>query len=55
MPSAMIEQDVALGHLEYVLPEETAKPMKLYAIYPKRTYIPAKIKTFLRFLEAAYT
>jgi DNA-binding transcriptional LysR family regulator len=54
MPSAMIERDVADGHLEYVLPEETAKPMKLYAIYPKRTYIPAKVKTFLRFLEAAY-
>jgi DNA-binding transcriptional LysR family regulator len=55
MPSsAMIERDVAEGNLEYVLPEETATPMKLCAIYPRRSYVPAKIMTFLKFLEAAY-
>jgi DNA-binding transcriptional LysR family regulator len=54
MPSATIERDVEEGRLEYVLPEETAKTMKLYALYPKRSYIPAKVKTFLNFLAAAY-
>lgn len=54
MPSALVERDVAEGRLEFVLPEETATPMKLCAIYPRRTYVPAKIKTFLKFLEAAY-
>jgi DNA-binding transcriptional LysR family regulator len=54
MPSALIERDVAEGHLEYVLPEETATPIMLCAVYPRRSYVPAKIKSFLKFLEAAY-
>lgn len=54
MPAALIERDVAEGRLEFVLPEETATPIKLCAIYPRRPYVPAKLKTFLRFLEAAY-
>ncbi len=54
MPSTMIEKDVMEGRLEYVLPEETASPIKLYAIYPRRPYISAKVKTFLKFLKAAY-
>jgi DNA-binding transcriptional LysR family regulator len=54
MPSALIERDVAEGHLEFVLPEETATPMKLYAIYPQRSYVSAKVKTFLKFLETVY-
>lgn len=54
MPSATVERDVAEGRLEYVLPEETASPIRLYAIYPRRPYMSAKVKTFLRFLEAAY-
>jgi len=54
MPAAMIERDVAEGRLEYVLPEETASPIKLYAIHPRRPYVSAKAKTFLKFLEAAY-
>ncbi len=54
MPSAMIERDVAEGRLEYVLPEETASPMKLFAIFPRRPYVSAKVTTFLRYLEAAF-
>lgn len=54
MPSAMIERDVTEGRLEYVLPEETAKPMQLYAIYPRRSYTPAKLKAFLQFLETEF-
>jgi DNA-binding transcriptional LysR family regulator len=50
----MVERDVAEGRLEYVLPVETASPIKLYAIYPRRPYVSAKVKSFLRFLEAAY-
>jgi DNA-binding transcriptional LysR family regulator len=55
MPSAMIERDVREGRLEYVLPIETASPMKLYAICPTRPYTSAKVTTFLDFLEAAYS
>ncbi|MCW3838247.1 LysR family transcriptional regulator [Sphingomonas canadensis] len=54
MPSTMVERDVAEGRLEHVLPEETASPMKLYAIYPRRPYVSAKVKSFLKFLETAY-
>lgn len=54
MPSAMIERDVAEGRLEYVLPVETASPIKLYALCPRRPYMSAKVRTFLDFLKAAY-
>lgn len=54
MPSAMIERDVAEGRLEYVLPVDTASPIKLYALSPMRPYTPAKVTTFLEFLESAY-
>ena len=54
MPSAMIERDVREGRLEYVLPIETASPIRLYAICPKRPYTPAKVTTFLDVLEAAF-
>lgn len=54
MPSAMIERDVAEGRLEYVLPVETASPIRLYALSPIRPYTPAKVTTFLEFLEGAY-
>lgn len=54
MPSAMIERDVREGRLEYVLPIETASPIKLYAIHPVRPYTPAKVTTFVEFLEAAF-
>lgn len=54
MPSAMIANDVAEGRLEYVLPEATASPIRLYAICPRRPYVSAKVTSFLKFLEAAF-
>jgi DNA-binding transcriptional LysR family regulator len=54
MPSAMIETDVTEGRLEYVLPEGTASPIKLYAVYPHRPYISAKVTTFLTHLKAGF-
>lgn len=54
MPSAMIGRDVDEGKLEYVLPVETASPIKLYALCPSRPYMSAKVTTFLEFLSQAY-
>ena len=54
MPSVAIASDVAEGRLEYVLPEETASPIKLYAIYPRRRHMSAKVTTFLKFLATAF-
>ncbi|MBO9601188.1 MAG: LysR family transcriptional regulator [Novosphingobium sp.] len=54
MPSSLIERDVAEGRLEYVLPVETASPIKLYAFHPRRPYASAKIASFLGFIEAAF-
>jgi len=54
IPSAIIKRDVAEGRLEYVLPVETASPMKLYALCPRRPYLSAKVTTFLEYLESAY-
>jgi DNA-binding transcriptional LysR family regulator len=55
MPAALVERDVKEGRLEFVLPEGTASPMKLYAIYSRRLEASAKVKTFLEFLRAVYS
>ena len=54
MPSVTIASDVAEGRLEYVLPEETASPIKLYAIYPRRPHTSAKVTSFLKYLATAF-
>jgi DNA-binding transcriptional LysR family regulator len=54
MPSTRIERDVAEGRLEYVLPEETASPIRLYAFHPRRPVASAKIASFLGFIDAAF-
>jgi DNA-binding transcriptional LysR family regulator len=39
------------GQLVWVLPEYTSQEMKLYALYPSRQYLDAKIRTWVEFLR----
>lgn len=38
------------GQLVWVLPEYTSQPMSIYALYPSRQYLDAKIRTWVDFL-----
>ncbi|WP_298333031.1 LysR family transcriptional regulator [Asticcacaulis sp.] len=50
MPAWLVDEQVQSGNLEHVLPD-LAKPVApLYAVYPDRSYLPAKVRHFLDFL-----
>jgi DNA-binding transcriptional LysR family regulator len=39
------------GQLMWVLPEYTSQEMNVYALYPSRQYLDAKIRTWVEFLR----
>ncbi|MBS3847608.1 LysR family transcriptional regulator [Devosia sp. BSSL-BM10] len=51
-PDLMIDQDLKQGSLERVLPEQVRLTGPLYAVYPNRSYLPAKVRTFLDHMVA---
>lgn len=53
MPHWLVEDELAAGRLEHVLPDLARPAAPLYAVYPDRSYLPAKVRSFLDFLVAA--
>ncbi len=51
LPLFACEKEVAAGNLEIVLEDFEQEPLGLYAIYPHRAHLPAKIRVFIEFLE----
>jgi DNA-binding transcriptional LysR family regulator len=52
LPALMIEPDIAEGRLEIVLPGTLHFSATLYAVYPSRKYLSAKVRTFIDFLSS---
>ncbi|HTH27600.1 MAG TPA: LysR family transcriptional regulator [Sphingobium sp.] len=52
LPTWLIEADLQSGHLVAVLPEEVGFTVPLFAVYPSRNYLSAKVRTFLDFMAA---
>ena len=52
LPKWLIAQDVAAGRLEHVLPEQIIFEGRLFAVYPSRKYLSAKVRTFIDFIAA---
>lgn len=50
LPHWLAEQDIADGVLETLLPNVAWPKVPLNAIYPDRTYLPAKVRSFVDFL-----
>lgn len=50
LPNLLIARDLAEGRLEAVLQDELQPATTLYAVYPDRSYLPAKVRSFLDFL-----
>lgn len=50
MPHWLVEGDLASGALRSVLPQTLWPQVTLHAVYPNRSYLPAKVRTFLDFL-----
>jgi DNA-binding transcriptional LysR family regulator len=54
MPTLLGGIDVRPGHVERLLPEWTMLPqLRLYAVYPHRRFLPAKVRVFIEALRAA--
>jgi DNA-binding transcriptional LysR family regulator len=52
LPKWLVAGDVAAGRLEQVLPQEVIFEGRLFAVYPSRKYLSAKVRTFIDFVAA---
>jgi DNA-binding transcriptional LysR family regulator len=50
LPHWLATEDLDKGLLEAVMPEVNWPKVPLYAIYPDRSYLPAKVRSFLDYL-----
>ena len=47
--------EIKSGILNIVLPEyRGSRSMSIYAVYPSREFVPAKVKVFIEFLSHSY-
>lgn len=53
MPHWLVDEELAAGRLEHVLPDVARPSAPLFAVYPDRSYLPAKVRSFLDFLVSA--
>jgi DNA-binding transcriptional LysR family regulator len=53
-PRQFVEADLASGRLEAVLPDLIAPRAPLFAVYPHRRYLPAKVRAFLGVVADAF-
>ncbi|MDX0433302.1 LysR family transcriptional regulator [Sinorhizobium medicae] len=53
LPKWMTEQDIAAGRLETVLPNSIAFSITLFAVYPTRKHLSAKVRTFIDFMTTS--
>ena len=49
-PTFLVGGDIANGRLVSVLNNYSIKPLSVYAVYPHRQYLTAKVRAFLEFL-----
>ncbi|RXT48907.1 LysR family transcriptional regulator [Bradyrhizobium betae] len=52
LPKWLVADDIASGRLEHVMPEHIIFVGKLFAAYPSRKYLSAKVRTFIDFVAA---
>ncbi|MDF0520828.1 LysR family transcriptional regulator [Bradyrhizobium yuanmingense] len=52
LPKWLVTADIAAGRLEHVMPEKIIFTGKLFAVYPSRKYLSAKVRTFIDFVAA---
>lgn len=51
MPDWLVAEDLAAGSLEPALPRHLWPAITLHAVYPNRSFLPAKVRAFLDFLS----
>jgi len=51
MPNWLVGDDLASGRLQPALPRDLWPAITLHAVYPNRSFLPAKVRAFLDFLS----
>lgn len=52
LPKWLVADDIAAGRLVHILPDDVAFEGRLFAVYPSRKYLSAKVRTFIDFVVA---
>lgn len=52
MPTFIVGDDIAQGRLLELMPDYRLPEHAIYAVYPQRKYLPAKVSAFVDFLLA---
>jgi DNA-binding transcriptional LysR family regulator len=52
LPKWLVAEDIAQGRLEHLMSERVVFVGKLFAVYPSRKYLSAKVRTFIDFIAA---
>lgn len=55
IPWLYVREDVTEGHLCTALDDWSSVEMSVYAIYPSRRHVPAKVRVFLEFLAETFS
>ncbi|MEN8133213.1 MAG: LysR substrate-binding domain-containing protein [Pseudomonadota bacterium] len=50
----MCEQEVASGDLQIILEDYDQLKLDVYAVYPHRQYLAAKVRAFVDYVVAAF-
>jgi DNA-binding transcriptional LysR family regulator len=53
-PTFLIGEDLRAGRLVEILTEYTSSELGIYAVYPSRKHLSAKVRTFVDFIAAAF-
>lgn len=52
LPKWLVTDDIAAGRLVHILPDDIIFDGRLFAVYPSRKYLSAKVRTFIDFVAA---
>ncbi|UWU93074.1 LysR family transcriptional regulator [Bradyrhizobium sp. CB1015] len=52
LPKWLVTDDIAAGRLMHILPDVVIFEGRLFAVYPSRKYLSAKVRTFIDFVAA---
>ncbi|MBC9882609.1 LysR family transcriptional regulator [Bradyrhizobium sp. INPA01-394B] len=52
LPKWLVANDIAAGRLVHILPDDVVFAGRLFAVYPSRKYLSAKVRTFIDFVAA---
>ena len=55
IPKFIIEDELARGELNVVLPKHSTLEFGLFAIYPHRRYLSKKVRCFIDFLSREFS